>query len=469
MNRILNFLGLSKKPEMLEAAYPHRTDLDAYFSSFGDYLKWRQEEISKINRLQHHDELRPWLSHRDGYLRQAALLKAEALHATDLWTEVFERANDWVPGIRAQARRIALNWLHDASIDVLLPHLLALNNLLRGQRDDHAAFVVQFENWLLQTQNIPSLLKGARNFAQPQLARYCYFLLECTDLAPHQLIDLGLKSADVLTHDKALRLIQKLPSSDQARYAERLLDSRRDYLKWHGLDLLAKSDIGRARERAADYLLSPYTALRDKAHRLSGLSKAAVLAWVQSRVLLTSVPARELRVGLHLLSQTGDSQYTPLVQTFLAHSSPSVQGAALKGLAMLLPDEARPEVLRWVTSDIAALGRAAMAAAKTLQLQPSLEQWQLLLARCERDAVAQRMLALARAQGKWLELGALLEIATLHPQHAAICKNTLINWIAHFNQSWVILDDPCKAWILSRLAVAEQIGSNKRQLDFFIN
>jgi hypothetical protein len=459
--RILLALGL---------AQTQAWESEPYFSGNGDYDRWLEAGISRIRDMVDVEELRRLLGHRNGYLREAALRRADALHATALWTEVFGLCNDWVAPIRAKAKRVSLDWLRDADIETLLPHLPALAELVSRRREDHVGFVAQFESRLIEDQNLAVLFEAAGADEPPRLARYCFALLERSAFPQSRLIGLGLAKADVTLQGRALQMIRSLPPGERVRYAQSLLASRRNTLRWYGLDMLWCADPAEAREVALSHLLSPYAALRDKAFKLSGLSREALLALAEQRLRSPGTGSSDIRVGLSLLASSGKKDCAGLAHSiFLHHSAPTVRGAALLTLARLSPEEAGPLLLPAVASEFSAVGRAAVLAALALELKPSQAQWRELAAQANSAMVAQRLHRWAHSMDKWLELAVLLEIACLHPQHRPFCFDGTRRWTVAFNRSWEALDTKTREWIFSNLALLDGIGVKLDGLKFFLD
>ena len=134
---------------------------EPYFSSSDEYKRWLEAGISQIRDMADVEELRRLLGDGNGYLREAALSRVDSLHATALWTEVFGLCNDWVSPIRTKAKRVALDWLHDADVETLLPHLPALAELVSRRREDHADFIAKFDSRLIEDQNLAALFEAA--------------------------------------------------------------------------------------------------------------------------------------------------------------------------------------------------------------------------------------------------------------------------------------------------------------------
>jgi hypothetical protein len=234
--------------------------------------------------------------------------------------------------------------------------------------------------------------------------------------------------------------------------------------------MLWRINPAEAREVAISHLMSPYAALRDKAFKLSGLTREALLTLTEKRLRSPGASSSDIRVGLQLLGSSGKKDYAELAHSFfLVHPAATVRGVALLTLARLSPDDARPLLLPAVANELSAVGRAAVQAALTLELKPSQAEWRELAAQSKPDAVAQRVHRWARELGKWLELALLLEIASKHPQHSRFCLTGIQRWMAGFNNSWQIQDSATRDWIDSNLPRAKEMGLDMKTLKFFLN
>lgn len=461
LKRILGFLVEMEPPQWQS---------DRQFSDSSGYGRWLEIGIARIRDMDDVEELRLLLGHQNGYLREAALRRVDSLRTTALWTEVFGLCNDWVAPIRAKAKRVSLDWLRNADIKTLFPHLPALAELVSRRREDHAGFVAQFESRLMEDQNLAALFDAASTSDSRKLSRYCFVLLERSAFSRVRLIELGLGSADVTLQGRALQMIRSLPAGEQAAYAQLLLASRRNHLRWYGLDMLWRADPARAREVALRYLLSPYAALRDKAFKLSGLSRESLLALAEQRLRSPDAGSSDIRVGLLLLASSGKKDCAGLAHSFfLNHQAPTVRGAALLTLARLSPEEAGPLLLPAVVSEFSAVGRAAVLAALVLELKPSEAQWRELAAQASSPMVVQRTHRWAHSMDKWLELAVLLEIARLHPQHRQHCADGISRWMVAFNRSWEALGSESREWIFSNLTALKGTGLNLGELKFFLD
>jgi hypothetical protein len=471
MKRLFNFLNWIKPADSTTKAEDAQIALghDFYYASSDEYKKWQSNEIEKISIEHSSAELLIWLKHHNGYLREAALRRVGVLEASSCWSSVLALVNDWVPAIRREAKSVALRWLNHADIDLFITHALALDALRLKQRETHVEFIDQFEAWLIQDQHIDCLVKAASNDLQPKLSRYCFSLLLRTNLSRSQLIDLGLKSSNVVVQEKILQLIRKMPSDQQLQYAHRLLNSKRNFLCWYGLDFLRQHASELAHQQSFNYLLSPYTALRDKAHSLCGLSKPELLEFLWQKVQLVNASSNEIVVGLQLLSNTKDKKYLSFVEACFSHGSNRVRAASLLALVKLSPDAAEPIAVSAILSDSPSIGRAGVAVVKTLQIQPSQEQWKSLIQQSQSEMVIGRILNWSNSTNKWIELAVLLEIAASQPKYAVVCKDRLLAWKQKINYTWLQLDDANRLWILKNIQFSTQLGSSPKAIQFLMD
>jgi hypothetical protein len=147
---------------------------DFYYAGGVEYKQWLTARIDEINTEVNTDKLKLWLEHRNGYLREAALKRVENFRATECWSQVLELANDWVPVIRTEAKRIAERWLDDASFQEFFLHALALDALRFKQRENHISLIEKYESWLIQDRHIDLLIGAAENTPIQKPARYSF-------------------------------------------------------------------------------------------------------------------------------------------------------------------------------------------------------------------------------------------------------------------------------------------------------
>lgn len=439
-----------------------------YYAGNVEYKQWLATRIAEIKAESSSEKLKFLLEHRNGYLREAALIRVENFRATECWSQVLNLANDWVPVIRTEAKRIAENWLHDATFQQFFPHALALDSLRFKQREDHTPFIEKYELWLTQAQHIELLINVVEHETNQKLVRYSFFLLKRTTLPEDRLIKLGLSSTDVVTNGKMLQRIRGFSTEFQAQYITLLLDSPRDLFRWYGLDFLKQADPEQAKLRSLDFLLSTYSALRDKAHVLSGLTKAQICEIAWHRIQLPSAKSDDVCVGLYLLSQNPNEAYLPAVQACLEHKSQRVQAAALLALCKLAPKIAKEKITDVIFSEKPVLGRAALVAASILQIQVADEQWLWLIRQSASDLSANRILDWSRTFGHWVELAVLLELAKARPEFQNLCKPRLSDWFTRFNNSWSVLSEEHKGWIVQNLDITPSLGVSIQRIEFYL-
>jgi hypothetical protein len=458
-NRLLQMTGHQGPPSL--DSFLHQ---DARQSR--DWLKLEKLKIAASTDIL---ALREWMRGRNGFLREAALCRVAALPAKSLWTDVIERCNDWVPEIRHLAGETVRVWLHDEPVKGLIALLPAFGRLRIQQRSDHSALMAVVEGWISRPEHVEVLARTVTHHANPHVVRYAYELLGRTMEDRQRLADLGVHSADVVTQQRAIRLIDDFQVPVQRAYAEKFLLSRPAFLRWHGLKILKSIDPASALERSHLYLLSSHVFLREAAIALCALSKADFQALIVERIQSAGIKFSELSVGLHLLSSPGNKAHTELVSQYLDHAQAQVAGAALVGMARLAPERIEVRLLSLLTHTDPILAQAALRACQIADLRPSPAEWAALTAATRTLAQAQRILTLAKRVDKWTHLCVLLELAKMDGLTLDLCRAHLQHWQAHFNGSYA----PINSWqlqsIRSNLGVAQRVGITQEALNFYLN
>jgi hypothetical protein len=156
------------------------------------------------------------------------------------------------------------------------------------------------------------------------------------------------------------------------------------------------------------------------------------------------------------------------VQASQEHKSHRVQAAALLALSKLAPEIANEKIIDAVLSEKPVLGRAAISAASMLQVQVADEQWLWFIRQSSSDVSANRILDWSRSFGHWVELAVLLELAKARPEFQNLCKPRLNDWFTRFNQSWSVLSEEHKSWIVRNLDVAPSLGVSIQRIEFYL-
>src|SRR5579884_2345893 len=84
------------------------------------YAPGEKADIDKARQAEWDAPLVPLLSHRSGYVREAAVIRAGELCLPTLLPQLMPRVNDWVPQVRHAARMAVEAYLQADRFDAIL-------------------------------------------------------------------------------------------------------------------------------------------------------------------------------------------------------------------------------------------------------------------------------------------------------------------------------------------------------------
>lgn len=432
-------------------------------ASASPYNDWLQAEIDAVGKAETAEILNTYLMHRNGFVREAALRRAQKLLMAKTLPAVIIRLNDWVPQVRVAAK-ITFQAFFDADRfdDVMqaLPEIYALRQ--RG-RDDHTATVEMVEHWVASHAQKEKLVPAIAK-APPPLARCCFDIAWKYKLQDNvSLLHLGLKSRDIVTTKQACGLITALPEQQQKEFIDILLQSNNGWFRFAALQMLDETE---APKYVRNYLLDNYSRLREWCEKRLALPDDEL--WRLRRAALTpDSPAVQALVAIRLCGSAKDAASKPLIIPFLQHAKADLRGAALLALSRISPDEYETDVKAALTDPAAAIGRAAVQAARDAHYAVSPAEWEDMLGRATTTQTFRRLLSLARSRSKWEHLGFALAL-TRHEKFSAMAAPELAAWRNMFNRSSIAVKPEQREWIAKNLAAYSGRSPSKTEIEFYL-
>ena len=293
------------------------------------------------------------LCHRDGRVREAALVRA--VRYPGLWPLVVVRTADWVLPVRERAREVLRSVL-DLDTAVRLAPLILL-----GARRDRGVFAVDLLDEVLRRSPRERLVPL---FSDPDRAvrRYAYRLaVDERHFSPAELARVATRDTDPVVQNLcAEAALSAVPESDAAGgvdtdVLEALLGARGPRVRSAGVTALRRAGQG---ERAEGFLADRSGLVRACARYVVRQSGGDPRAWYRHRCAASGDPA--LSPGAVAgLAECGERADAELLWPLLGHPAPGVRARAVAGLRTLdvtdvqrlrlLLDDPEPGVVREVT------------------------------------------------------------------------------------------------------------------------
>lgn len=428
----------------------HQAVAESVSASFSDIPSWVKPDLEKIKAVRYDAELVVLLSHRNGYVREAAVIRAGELLLPTILPQLMPRINDWVPQVRQAAHKSVEAYLNADKFNDVLDALPSIYWLRSCGRADHATFIEHVEQFLIKNpkaSEIPKILTKRIGLH----ARSLFDLSWKHNLATKpELIRAGLASKDVPTSRRSCRAVHQLPEKERLGFAEELLKKKSGWLRYDGLLILSRLEPSKAQKKAEPNLLAEYAPLRELAERLSGWSKEQLASLRRNTLSNKGANSAATRVAIKLCGILKDQSCEPILKNFLLDERPFYRGIALLALTRISPTKFNDMVFEFLKDDAPAASHAAVVAFLEGGLQLSPKEWRACVQATRTSGHFQRLTALSRKTDKWEHLGALLEYSG-QGKFPDLIANQLKTWRVQFNYSFVQPSQQQLEWIKGNL------------------
>lgn len=412
---------------------------------------------SAITSLPGLDDLLAMSSHASGFKRENAVRRLGRLGNPVAIPYLVERANDWVPQVRAAARDALSNLLRTGNGAAFVASLPAIMHLQSCTRDDHSELLQAVQEFLLHEENVQHLVAGLHS-QDAQVARLAIRLLvERQRMPATDLISIGLSHKDVVVRSTVIDLLKALEAEDFTVAVAKAMHDPYMPVRREAFQQLLARDVEAGLRAARHMLFDGSASIREIAvHRL--LAAGAPVEQMYANALTddsdrVAVVICVLWSWAFLHSQACGEQVLRLLDARF----PAVRRAALQTTAKLLRNDAKPHLET-------ALADASPAVCKEAAR---------LICRTDDKLGAERLVSVARASGlrhvaiaccrvarhagKWDWLKFILKV--YGAVDAAVTRETLSAeidaWEAGFNRSSAQPDRGSLQEIVSALRVCE--------------
>lgn len=307
--------------------------------------------IAEVHQQDDVDALAIDMSYYDGYVREAALKRANVLRAPALLPAIVERLNDWVPQVRARAQALVLDWLATLDADAALRLLGALQHLRDARRSDHASWLGEVERIVVACVGVGHIVEGVAN-PDVAIARTCFRLVEEQALAdPATRVRLGLAhGTDIVLVRKAAEALVLLDGPEREAMGRLALQSHFGIVRAIALRQLLADEVDGCEGLATEMLADPHGWVRLVASTFlerRGVDSASLYA---ARLAAPGSSNTVLRACLMGLAETGKRTHLDLVRGMTSHPSARVRVNAFSAWLHLAPED-KDDIARRVLAD----------------------------------------------------------------------------------------------------------------------
>ena len=407
------------------------------------------------------------ISHYSGYIREAAIGRAVELGGGAFLDLIASRVNDWVPEVRKSATNALLTLLAAVPAQHFVAIIPRLRSLILATRTDHRAWLLEFEQRLVEAGGSASIIDAMRG-ADFRLRRAAYLVARDHQLLPvTEMIRHGLLSGDIVLARCAVNLLAAVPASEQGVYIALATASPFGPVRLAALEIAASNRV--------DFDIEPFLwrTLFDSQGSLRSVAAKSlvergrdIVGHCKAMLNAESLSAKHVRAGLSLLVEQNAPDVNALLVRYVDNKRSDVRAHALLLQARISPSR-KDEIASRALLDPSRMVRktgvrlCVSGAFVTLDLVLAmLMRWRdhdAAYAVCKRD--------------QWDSLACLAMIAKLPPQEVNDCFDVsaaLVKWIDNRSSaSWTkpsaqhrqVLAEPSV-----RMRLLELVGNGQAEL-----
>lgn len=285
------------------------------------------------------EQLKEFLNHRSGYVREAAVARAVSLRSDGAITAVMPRLNDHVWQVRDAAQRAVKTLLPFAGQSDLLAFLGYTWRLRHFSRWNHSAWIAETQSSLAERLTVEQLCDALRSESLFAVRGSFFLLLERGLIPRTELLSLTIESRrDILMARQAAGLALALPERERLVVLQKAMDSHFGVVRTLALRGLLEC-APNASEIARAALLDMQGSVRSSAQFYLRKNGVDLVAFYRA-ILVNPVPKVYLScIAVMALGSMGGAEDVALVREQIGSPFPSVRAAALLALLKLAPGE----------------------------------------------------------------------------------------------------------------------------------
>jgi len=410
------------------------------------------DPIRQANACETVEELRVFLAHRSGYVRETAIGRVVALRSDGAIPAILPRLNDYVSEVRGAARRAIETLLPFAGHEDLLAIVGFTWRLRYFSRLDHSSWIASAQAELAGRLTLDQL-RGALCSRHPMVARGSFSMLLERELIPRiELLALAVESGkDIVMSRHAAQLALSLPVEGRIAVLQAGLKSHFGVVRT--LALRGMLDCAPdSLEIARGALLDTQGSARSFAQFYLQKNGMDLADFYRGVLQDKHAKTNQVCMALAALGSMGASADIPLLLKMGKSPFPSIRGAAYLAWLKLAPSDKDAIALAALSDDSRANRRlAAQMATRQGAYIPFERVKEVFQGRSDLPV----LLAFARLRKwDWLET---LAFESMQAAPGSIEWDTLhierMRWLAHAGHSYALPDKQQRARLLAPAVV----------------
>ena len=379
-------------------------------------------------------------SHRNGYVREAAIGKL-SLVLTGLEVPfLILRLNDWVPNVREIAYTAIRSRLKPEYCTKFIANLELLSRLETAGRADHGELTHAI-NTLLQSDACRAALLASLDSKDRYVRRTCFklALTSTTSDLHEQVVRQALNANDPIVRRLAAKTIASRFTG--VKLNEFLARIRRDPfmpVRREALRTAVELKLPQLKEELREALLDPNQSIREESrHHLHKTDSVDFDFAAFYRQYLTTAEPQTLYAAISGLGETGRPHDVSLILPFVNHHASRIRRAAIKALAMLQPETHVDIFLKALEDEVSSVSRQGGKALATKTSSVSAARLWDLFASTPHLHVKRNVLSLIAKFTKWESISYLVKAVSEDNEDIVAMSRFAINrWLFRFNRSF---------------------------------
>jgi hypothetical protein len=419
-----------------EACRRHRSPMPPFAQAWGNLQPADVSRVSAFGAVES-CVLGVTSFNANGYIREVAVTRLDALSDGRELPFLVLRLNDWVTPVAERARTAVERRLVPAYGDAVLDSLPLLLRLGASKRREHAGLLTQVFEFLRAPAQAVVLRRGLS--VRDRIIRRVSFRLarEADGADASAQFVMALRDADTMVRLEAVAAARRgLATVDLASALAIAVEDPYPPIRREGIAAAAE----RLGDGADAWLLAAVMdrnrVVREVARFYAGRRGLVrdFAAFYRVR-LRDGQPPGELATALSGIGETGNSADASAILPFLGHSRPAVRQAAMRGLATVDFDANLARIVAMLDDPAPTISRAARALLRPRAGAIGLEELRRRLRRAPYAHTRFAAASLGASLGKWDSLTILLEAAAASDERIQTpARKWLDVWLARKNR-----------------------------------
>ncbi|MDP4143374.1 MAG: hypothetical protein Q8936_02660 [Bacillota bacterium] len=398
--------------------------------------------------------------HRNGYVRERAVMELGGLNTGKELLYLTLRINDWVEEIAKLSEKYLTNRISFYSGNSFIELLPLIYHMGLGGRRNHSKLMEKIEITLKNKQNI-NMLEYYVDSGDRYLRRACYELIcDINRNSYIPVINMGLKNPDTVVQRRAIKLIfSKINEANANSFYILIKSEKRSSVRRYAPYILGYCKNLDVIEELKGFLLDNNKSIREKARYY--LRKEGYSDFISFYREALYNNEKSIYAAIFGIGEVGTREDAVILEKYFDIKDIKIRKAVLSVLRKLDGEGYQDLFLKNLSSILPGISKEARKALEvSISTIDEEKLWQIIKLDIIPEHVFQNILYLFRKMPKWMSIIQFLRLLKLNNDQVNELVNCeLLDWIYAFNRSFT---KPSEQEIS---LIKEYYGTNKNKID----